>query len=68
MKTRCIELSQFEAELLLAFVNQDRDMPISAGLCRMIYRRLEGKPAFAQSRIAVHETNTPIVQTVMAAK
>lgn len=68
MKTRCVELSQFEAELLLAFVKQDRNMPISAGLCRVIYRRLEGQPAFAQSRIAVHETSMPIVRTVMAEK
>ena len=68
MKTRCVELSQFEAELLLAFVKQDRNMPISAGLCRVIYRRLEGQPAFAQRRIAVHETSRPIVRTVMAEK
>lgn len=68
MKTRCVELSQFEAELLLAFVKQDRNMPISAGLCRVIYRRLEGQPAFAQSRIAVYETSRPIVRTVMAEK
>ncbi len=68
MKTRCVELSQFEAELLLAFVKQDRNMPISAGLCRVIYRRLEGQPAFAQSRISVHETSRPIVRTVMAEK
>ena len=68
MKTRCVELSQFEAELLLAFVKQDRNMPISAGLCRVIYRRLEGQPAFAQSRIAVHEASRPIVRTVMAEK
>lgn len=68
MKTRCVELSQFEAELLLAFVNQDKDMPISAGLCRMIYRRLEGQPAFAQSRIAVHESRAPIVRTAIAEK
>ena len=68
MKTRCVEVSQFEAELLLAFVKQDRNMPISAGLCRVIYRRLEGQPAFAQSRIAVHETSRPIVRTVMAEK
>ena len=42
MKTRCVELSQFESELLIAFMNQPKDTPISAGLCRTIYRRLEG--------------------------
>lgn len=64
MKTRCIELSQFESELLLAFVNQSKDIPISAGLCRMIYRRLEGQPAFAQSRIDVHNSTSPVPRTV----
>lgn len=68
MKTRCIELSQLEAELLLAFINQDKDTPISAGLCRMIYRRLEGKPAFAQSRIDVRKPSTPIIRPAIAGK
>lgn len=55
MKTRCVELSQFESELLLAFINQPKDVPISASLCRMIYRRIEGRPAFARSTVTVYE-------------
>lgn len=68
MKTRCVELSQFESELLLAFINQPKDMPVSAGLCRTIYRRLEGHPVFAQSRVNVYEKKHGPIRTAMAEK
>ena len=55
MKTRCVELSQFESELLIA-------------LCRTIYRRLEGPPAFAQSRVNVYEKSGGAVRAAMAQK
>lgn len=58
MKVRCVELSIFETELLLAFMEQPKDTPASAGLCRTIYRCMEGQPAFAQSRIQLHEDRT----------
>ena len=68
MKTRCVEQSQFESELLIAFMNQPKDTPISAGLCRTIYRRLEGHPAFAQSRVNVYEKSGGAVRAAMAQK
>jgi len=66
MKTRCIELSQFESELLWAFMCQPKSLPISAGLCRVIYRRLTGQPAFARSTVTVYAT--PIGSTAMVGK
>ncbi len=68
MKIQCVELSQFESELLLAFMKQPKDAPVSAGLCRTIYRRLEGHPAFAQSRITVYDKQRPVARTAMAGK
>ncbi|KMO85615.1 hypothetical protein AB840_12655 [Megasphaera cerevisiae DSM 20462] len=68
MKIRCVELSQFESELLISFMKQPKDVPVSAGLSRTIYRRLEGQPAFAKSRINVYEKNTGVVRTAMAEK
>lgn len=69
MKVRCIELSTFESELLLAFMKQPKDAPVSAGLCRTIYRRIEGLPAFAQSRVQVcNEHNPHIAHTIMVEK
>ncbi|MCI6300492.1 MAG: hypothetical protein MR587_04320 [Megasphaera elsdenii] len=49
MKVRWVELNRFEAELILEFACQPKDAPVSASLCRMIYRRLEGQPVLAQS-------------------
>lgn len=70
MKVRCVELSTFESKLLLAFMKQPKNAPASAGLCRTIYRRMEGQPAFAQSRVQVYNENTTshIVRTVMVEK
>ena len=67
MKTHCVELSQFESELLLAFMNQPKDAPISAGLCRVIYRRLEGQPAFARSTVTIC-AKPGLMRTAMAEK
>lgn len=61
MKTRCVELSLFESELLLAFMRQPKGMPVSSSLCRVIYRRLEGLPAFAQSTVTL--TSSPHIAT-----
>jgi hypothetical protein len=50
LKVRWVELNRFEAELILEFACQPKDAPVSASLCRMIYRRLEGQPVLAQSQ------------------
>ncbi|WP_301859927.1 hypothetical protein [uncultured Megasphaera sp.] len=68
MKTQCVDLSQFEAELLLAFMRQPKDMPVPAGLCRMIYRRLEGRPAFARSRVVVYREQTATIRPAAVSK
>lgn len=68
MKTRCIELSALETELLQAFMAQPKDQPISAGLCRVIYRRLDGQPAFAHSTVTVCKTSAPAIQSAVAAE
>lgn len=44
LKVRWVELNRFEAELIFEFACQPKDAPVSASLCRMIYRRLEGQP------------------------
>ncbi|MCH4178961.1 MAG: hypothetical protein LKF47_03710 [Megasphaera sp.] len=51
-------------------MKQPKNAPASAGLCRTIYRRMEGQPAFAQSRVQVYNENTTshIVRTVMVEK
>lgn len=50
LKVRWVELNRFEAELILEFACQPKDAPVSASLCRMIYRRLESQPALAQNQ------------------
>ncbi|WP_288878766.1 hypothetical protein [Megasphaera massiliensis] len=55
MKVRWVELNRFEAELIVEFTCQPKDAPISASLCRMIYRRLEEQPALAQNRAEIRE-------------
>ena len=57
MKTKCIELSTFESELLLSYIGQDRTAPIPASLCRVIHRRLEGQPVFASDPVQIHSTS-----------
>ena len=46
MKTRCVELSRLESELLREYIPVAAVKPLPAGLCRSIYRRLEGLPVF----------------------
>ena len=57
MKIKCVELSQFESDLILAFSRQPKAAPVSTGLCRAIYRRLEGQPAFARN--SLQQTKRP---------
>jgi hypothetical protein len=66
MKTKSVELNEFESDMILKFVAQQKNAPVSPGLCRAIYRRLEGKPAFAREQIATRRkepvsTVTPII-------
>lgn len=69
MKVKCVELSQFEADLVFAFSRQSKAAPVSTGLCRAIYRRLEGQPAFAQSSVTVYKRQSePIVRPAIAGK
>ncbi|MGN0948645.1 hypothetical protein [Megasphaera sp.] len=58
MKVRWVELNRFEAELILEFACQPKDAPVSASLCRMIYRRLEGQPELAQSSVEEEKKGT----------
>lgn len=50
MKTRCIELSRFESEILREYIPVAAERPLPATLCRSIYRRLEGLPVFESKR------------------
>lgn len=68
MKVRCVELSQFETELVVAFMNQPKDAPISTSLCRTVFRRLEGKPPFAQSRVRVYPQSAAVAQPAIMSK
>ncbi len=53
MRVTCVELTEFECDLIQAFARQSKSQPVSTGLCRAIYRRMEGQPAFARSHIDV---------------
>ena len=68
MKQKCVELSQFECELIVAFARQPKTAPVSTSLCRVIFRRLEGKPAFARTTVEVHEKSSVTVHPVAAEK
>ena len=54
MKTRCIELSRFESEILREYIPVAAERPLPATLCRSIYRRLEGLPVFESNDISGH--------------
>ncbi|MCI1820904.1 MAG: hypothetical protein LKI76_06440 [Megasphaera sp.] len=57
MKTKCVELSNFERDLVYNFAKQPKDTPIPAALCRAIIRRLEGKPVFAKNRVRISQNS-----------
>lgn len=67
MRVTCVELTEFECDLIQAFARQSRTLPVSTGLCRAIYRRMEGQPAFARSHIDVKK-KSPIGQSIVAGK
>ena len=51
LKTKTVELSEFESDMVLKFCSQPKDMPIPSGLCRAINRRLNGEQTYGKSRI-----------------
>ena len=57
MRVTCVELTEFECDLIQAFARQSKSQPVSTGLCRAIYRRMEGQPAFARSHICLLYTS-----------
>ena len=69
MKIKCVELSQFESDLILAFSRQPKAAPVSTGLCRAIYRRLECQPAFARNNVTVYSKQSgPVIRPAIAEK
>ena len=67
MRVTCVELTEFECDLIQAFARQSKSQPVATGLCRAIYRRMEGQPAFARSHIDVKEKN-PLAQAAIVGK
>ena len=58
MKTRCVELSNFERDLVLKFASQPKNAPVSPGLRHFIMHRLEGKSVFARNNVHVYQKST----------
>lgn len=56
MKTRCVELSRLESELLREYIPVAAVKPLPASLCRSIYRRLEGLPVFEAGELSISAT------------
>lgn len=51
MKTKSVELNEFESEMIFQFVRQHKDTPVTPSLCRAVYRCLEEKPTFARTAV-----------------
>ena len=60
LKTRVVELSEFERDMIMKFIKQPKETPIPSGLCRAISRRIEGKAFYDRSHIELKQRQSRI--------
>ena len=68
MKTRVVELSIIESDMILRFSRQPKDTPVPSALCRAINLHLSGEDPYGARRVRLRQVSHARITTAMPEK